>query len=99
MTREVRVDSYFSLEADLAEEMRTWPEFVSGEGYSCLLRAGSEVVETRLENDEGTPFVLIRGEGNGRLFSAVVGAVFWKMSGCSDNVWPSITRWGPIGQT
>ena len=98
MTREVRVDSYFSIEADLAEEMRSWPEFVSGSGYACLLRSGSEVVETRLEHDEGTPYVLIHGEGEGRLFACVLGSVFWKMSGCSDDVWPSITRWGPIEQ-
>jgi hypothetical protein len=31
---EVHIQSYFSIETDLANEMRSWPEFTSGSGYA-----------------------------------------------------------------
>ena len=37
MVEELRIQSYFSLPTDLAAEMRAWPEFVSGEGYTVNL--------------------------------------------------------------
>jgi hypothetical protein len=34
----LRIGSYFSVETDLAEAMRSWPEFVSGTGYDVDLK-------------------------------------------------------------
>src|SRR6478609_939189 len=55
--RDVRLDSHFSLPTDLAAELGTWPEFVSGHEYDADLRSGDEFVSVRLEQDEGTRFV------------------------------------------
>ena len=43
-TRAVRIESYFSLPTDLAAEMRCWAEFVSGDGYTVLLRTSTEEI-------------------------------------------------------
>ena len=46
--RAVYVESYFSMPTDLAGEMRDWPEFVSGHGYSVQLKSAGEIVSTSL---------------------------------------------------
>ena len=73
-SRDVRVDSYFSLPTDLAAELGGWPEFVSGREYGADLRSGDELVSLSLEQDEGKPFVRVRGSGDGPLFYRVLGS-------------------------
>ncbi len=89
--RDVRLDSYFSLPTDLAAELGSWPEFVSGQEYEADLRSDDELVLVRLEQDEGRPFVRVRGSGNGPLFHRVLGTVIHALSAHSDDVW--LTRW------
>jgi hypothetical protein len=89
--RDVRIDSYFSLPTDLAAELASWPEFVCGQGYEAELRSDDELVVIRLEQDEGRPFVRIRGTGNGPLFHRVIGTAIHALSAHSDDVW--LTRW------
>ena len=91
--RDVRLDSYFSLPTDLAAELGTWPEFVSGHEYDADLRSGDEFVSVRLEQDEGTRFVRVRGFGDGPLFHRVLGTVMHALSAQSDDVWMRMMRW------
>jgi hypothetical protein len=91
--RAVYIDSYFSLPTDLAAEMRSWPEFVSGEGYNVILKTDSEYVSTSLENDEGSRFVLVTGNGDGPLFFRVLGLSLYALAGHSDDVWPRVMWW------
>ncbi len=46
--REVHIISYFSLPTDLADAMRSWPEFVSGKDYSVQLRSQLGTVTVQL---------------------------------------------------
>jgi hypothetical protein len=89
--RDVRIDSYFSLPTDLAAELGSWPEFVSGREYEADLRSSDELVLVRLEQDEGQLFVRVRGSGTGPLFHRVLGTVTHALSAHSDSVW--VMRW------
>jgi hypothetical protein len=93
LIREVRIDSYFSLPTDLAAEMGSWPEFVSGTEYTTTLRSEGELVETSLQEDEGSHFVRVRGSGHGNLFFKVLGITLYALAGHSDDVWPRVMRW------
>jgi len=93
--RSVYIDSYFSIPTDLAAEMRSWAEFVAGNGYEVSLRSDTEEVNTSLEHDEGRPFVLVNGEGDGSLFHRVLGLTVYALAGHSDDVWPRVMRWTP----
>lgn len=93
LKREVYMDSHFSLPTDLAAEMKSWPEFVSGSEYTTSLQSGEERVATSLAYDEGRPFVLVRGSGNGVLFFKVLGMALYALAGSSDDVWPRVKRW------
>ena len=95
--RGVHIDSYFSLPTDLAAEMRSWPEFVSGEDYNVVLRTDSEEVSTSLEHDEGQPFVSVKGQGEGPLFFRVLGLTLYALARHSDDVWPRVMRWDENG--
>lgn len=94
--REVRIDSYFSLPTDLAAEMRSWSEFISGEEYVVSLKSQSESVSTSLEYDEGQPFVVVRGVGDGPLFFRTLGMVLYALAGHSDDVWPRVMRYAAV---
>jgi hypothetical protein len=91
--RVVRIDSYFSLPIDLAEEMRIWPEFVDGKDYSVKLASPTEsvTVELKPENDEDACHVLITGVGSGPLFFSVLGCAAHAMAAHSDSV--QLHRW------
>ena len=78
---------------DLAAEMRSWEEFVTGSEYNVTLRSEHEDVSTSLEKDEGRPFVLVSGNGDGPLFFRVLGLTLYALAGHSDDVWPRVTRW------
>lgn len=93
LSRTVRLDSYFSLETDLASELRSLPEYVSGNGYSANLASGQESVVVALvpESEDDRQFVQVQGVGQGGLFETVLGRVIYAMSAHSDDVW--LTRW------
>jgi hypothetical protein len=93
LRREVSIDSYFSMPTDLAVTMGSWPEFVSGSGYSVSLASEHEKVETSLEVDEGHPLVYVRGTGDGDLYFRVLGATLYALAQHSDDVWPRVMRW------
>ena len=83
--REVQIVSYFSLPTDLAAEMRSWDEFVSGEGYSVRLASASETVDVGIAEDDDR-YVFVRGTGAGDLFDRVLGRVVHALSAHSDNL-------------
>src|SRR5262245_4148423 len=92
----IRIDSYFSLPTDLANEMREWREFVSGEEYSVDLKdiaTGEEVFVRLIEpSEEGfSPHIEIWANNPGQLFERVVGRVVFAMSAHSDNL--MVARW------
>jgi hypothetical protein len=89
--KDMRIDSYFSLPTDLAAEMASWSEFVSGHEYNVDLRSTDESVAVRLEQDDGRSFVRVRGQGEGPLFHRVLGKVAHALSVHSDDVW--LTSW------
>ena len=92
--REARIDSYFSLPTDLAGELRSLPEFGSGEGYFAELRSNLERVTVELvpPQEDDRQFVRVRGEGDGPLFHSVLGRVIYAMAAHSDDL--SVMRWG-----
>ena len=83
MKREIHVLSYFSLDADLAGEMREWPEFVSGSGYAVDLTCPStgEKVAVRFVADaDGEPMhVAVSTPVAGALFDRVLGRVVYAL--------------------
>jgi len=89
--RDIRIDSYFSLPTDLASELRAWPEFLAGEGYTVELQSPSERISVQPEFDEGQMFIRLTGTGTGPLFHRVLGATVHSLSAHSDSVF--ITRW------
>lgn len=91
--RGVYIDSYFTLPTDLAAAMRDWPEFVEGEEYRVILADRHEQVETSLETDDGRPFVLVKGRGEGLLFFRALGAALFHLAQHSDDVWPRVMQW------
>jgi hypothetical protein len=84
----LRIGSYFSVETDLAREMRSWPEFVSGSGYDVDLRDAStgESVAIRYIESGEEAHVHITGSGEGALFDHVAGRVILAMSAHSDSL-------------
>jgi hypothetical protein len=87
---EVHITSYFSLETDLAEEMRSWREFRSGSGYSVELASpdGGETVSVRLVEataDEAA-FIRVTSPAPGALFDRVLGRVTYALAAHSDNL-------------
>ena len=85
----LRIYSYFSLDTDLAGEMREWPEFVNGEGYSVDLKdvsANEEVFVRFFESPDSFPYVQIWSNNPGPLFERVVGRAVVALSAHSDNL-------------
>jgi hypothetical protein len=82
----LRIGSYFSVETDLAGEMRSWPEFVSGSGYDVDLRDAStgESVSVRYIESGEDAHVHITDDGS--LFDRVAGRVIHAMSAHSDSL-------------
>lgn len=94
---QVQVGSYFSIETDLANEMRAWPEFRSGKGYEVELRTldGRQSVSVSLVLDEeegGVPdYVLVTGTASCDLFDRVLGRVIHALAAHSDHL--MVHRW------
>jgi hypothetical protein len=87
---EVHIMAYFSIETDLASEMRSWPEFRSGSGYVVELATSdrAEVVSVALIERDGDESAYVRVTGNspGLLFDRVLGCVTYALSAHSDNL-------------
>jgi hypothetical protein len=87
---EIHIISYFSLETDLAAEMRSWTELRSRSGYSVELASpdGGETVSVLLV--EGTPeegaYVRVLSSAPGALFDRVLGRVTYALAANSDNL-------------
>jgi hypothetical protein len=88
---DVYIESYFSVPTDLAGEMTSWPEFVSGNGYNVDLRSDNNSVTVRLESSGETKFVRVCGNC-GSLFDRVVGLCVQALLASSDNVVVSRNR-------
>ena len=91
--RTARIDSYFSLPTDLANEMREWSSYVSGSGYDVLLRSEQETVDIRFvpASSEDAQHVVVSGNGTGELFSQALGAAVYALAAQSDNV--NVCQW------
>lgn len=88
---EIHIQSYFSLETDLAKEFGGWSEFVEGIEYDVTLRSqDGEEVSTKLiievENDCEDKFVKVKGNRNGPLFQRVLGHATYLLAQHSDNL-------------
>ena len=89
MTREIHIQSYFSLPTDLAAQLGAWPEFVAGEGYTAHLndeRSGEVVDVTLVEGPGEPPFVTVKSSNAGPLFDRVLGRVVYALSEHSDDL-------------
>ena len=87
---EVHIISYFSLETDLAAEMRSWREFKSGDGYSVELASpdGDEAVSVGFvqRGADETACVRVTSPAPGALFDRVLGRVTHALAAHSDNL-------------
>lgn len=86
MKREAHIISYFSFPTDLAQEMRDWPEFVSGQEYWVDLKSQDEAVSVRYVEDGDERYVCVSGDGAGTLFDRVLGRVIYALAAHSDNL-------------
>jgi hypothetical protein len=88
MKRETHIISYFSLQTDLAFEMRDWPEFVSGQGYSVDMKSptSGEIVNVRFVEAAEERYVSVSGLGAGTLYDRVLGRVIYALAAHSDNL-------------
>ncbi|HEU4511367.1 MAG TPA: hypothetical protein VFR78_24270 [Pyrinomonadaceae bacterium] len=86
--KRIKIVSYFSLPTDLAEEMRGWPEFVAGEGYSVDLKdtASGEEVSVRYGEEDEDGYVMVETSNAGELFDRVLGRVVSALAAHSDNL-------------
>jgi hypothetical protein len=89
MTREIHIQSYFSLPTDLAGQLGAWPEFVAGEGYTAQLKdaqSGEAVDVALVEGHDERPFVTVKSGNAGPLFDRVLGRVVYALSEHSDDL-------------
>jgi hypothetical protein len=89
MTNQIKIVSYFSIPTDLANEMRDWKEFISGEGYTVDLKQAEtgELITIRyVENEEELDYVIVDSNSPSELFDRVVGRVIRALSMHSDNL-------------
>jgi len=93
---EIHIQSYFSLETDLAKEFGSWPEFIGGQDYDVLLRSsGGEEVATKyvveIEDECENKYVKVEGNRNGPLFQRVLGHATYILAQHSDNL--TVHKW------
>lgn len=86
--KRIQIISYFSLPTDLAEQMRGWPEFVAGDGYSVDLKdtASGEVVSVRYVDGDEDCYVTVETSSAGTLFDRALGRVVSALAAHSDNL-------------
>ncbi|QDT40918.1 hypothetical protein Pan241w_09770 [Gimesia alba] len=85
---EVHIESYFSIETDLAQSFREWSEFVKGEGYCVELQSddGGLVLINLIQTDEERPLILVKSDHEGELFQRALGLTTYLLAGHSDCV-------------
>ncbi|MCP4274190.1 MAG: hypothetical protein GY781_19885 [Gammaproteobacteria bacterium] len=93
---EIHIQSYFSLETDLAKEFGSWLEFVEGKDYDVFLRSqdGEEVTtkfKVEIEDEYEYKFVQVKGNRNGPLFQRVLGYAIYLLAQHSDNL--TVQNW------
>jgi hypothetical protein len=88
MIERLHITSYFSLETDLASEMRSWPEFVNGAEYDVYLMDSvtKEEVQLRFVEGEHSPYVEVSSNSCGNLFDRAVGRAVHALAAYSDNL-------------
>ena len=89
MREQIHIATYDSIPTDLAAEMRTWPEFLSGEGYVVKLRdeKTSDDVSVWMSDDPADfPTVIVEGRPRTSLFDKVVGRVIQALAEHSDDL-------------
>ena len=95
MKPEVHITSYFSLETDLASELSSWPEFVSGREYDVELESADKSQRVTVKFVAGTgnegPYVRVAASALGELFDRVLGRVAHALAAHSDYL--MIHRW------
>ncbi len=86
--KRIKITSFFSLPTDLAEQMRGWPEFVAGDGYSVDLKdtASGEAVTVKYVEADEDPYVIVETSNEGALFDRVLGRVVSALATHSDNL-------------
>jgi hypothetical protein len=97
MRQQWSIRTYDSVPTDLAAEMRDWPEFVSGNGYTVCLRdpMTGDVSIWMTETAEDFPTVIVEGPNRSQLFDRTLGRVIEALSEHGDMV--DVTS-KPIGE-
>ncbi len=89
MKEQIHIRTYDSIPTDLAGEMRDWPEFVSGQGYTFQLRdrdSGEEVSVWLSDTPDDFPTVIVEGRSRSRLLDRALGRVIQALSEHSDHL-------------
>ena len=86
MSQQINIQSYFSIETDLAGEMRHWQEFVEGEGYSVDLidSKTNQLVSVRYAEEGEDRYVIVTSALPSELLDKVIGKVIIALSKNSD---------------
>ena len=93
---EVHIQSYFSIETDLAKSFGEWPEFVEGKDYDVLLKSNDgEEVSTKYvdksDDEYRDQYVEVKGNRDGPLFQRVLGYATYLLAQHSDDL--MVHRW------
>jgi hypothetical protein len=89
MRKLLHIRTYDSIPTDLAGEMRSWREFVSGAAYTVHLvdeRSGEEVFVCMRDTSDDFPTVIVEGSSQGPLLDRVLGRTIQALSEHSDNL-------------
>ncbi len=88
---EIHIQSYFSIETDLAEGFSDWSEFIEGKEHDVLLESSDgEKVSTKyiekIEDEVRDLYMQIKSNRNGPLFQRVLGHATYLLSQHSDSL-------------
>ena len=89
MKKQLHIRTYDSIPTDLAGEMRSWREFVSGAAYTAHLRdeqTGEEVSVSMRDSPDDFPTVIVEGPSRSPLLDRVLGRAIQALSEHSDNL-------------
>jgi hypothetical protein len=89
MKKLLHIRTYDSIPTDLAGEMRSWREFVSGAAHTVHLRderSGQEVSVCMRHTSDDFPTVIVEGSSQGPLLDRVLGRTIQALSEHSDHL-------------
>ena len=89
MKKLLHIRTYDSIPTDLAGEMRSWREFVSGAAHTVHLRdkqSGEEVSVCMRDTSDDFPTVIVEGSSQGPLLDRVLGRTIQALSEHSDHL-------------